>query len=123
MIHLFLRNFNIASLEYDTVLQSPFMLVFFTSIGISSSISALKKGGRLLITFWLLSGVMTFMQTVIGVSIAKLTKIHHLYGVLGGSVSMSGGHGSAAAFGSTVENLGLIGSSTVALSSATFGIF
>lgn len=58
---------------------------------------------------------MTFMQTVIGVGVAKVTNIHPLYGVLAGSVSMSGGHGSAGAFGKTVEQLGVMGASTMAL--------
>lgn len=98
------------------------MIIFFTTIGIDSSIAALKKGGKLLVIFWLLSGVMTFMQTVIGVGVAKVTNIHPLYGVLAGSVSMSGGHGSAGAFGKTVEQLGVMGASTMALSSATFGL-
>lgn len=45
-----------------------------------------------------------------------------LYGALAGAVSMSGGHGSTGAFGKTVEQLGVIGASTMALSSATFGL-
>ena len=122
IIHLLIREARIGTIKYDTVLQDPFMVVFFTTIGIGSSISALKKGGKLLIIFWVLSGIMTFMQTVIGVGIAKVTNIHPLYGVLAGSVSMSGGHGSAGAFGKTVEQLGVTGASTMALSSATFGL-
>lgn len=122
VIHLIIRQFGIGTLKYDTTLQDPFMVVFFTTIGIGSSIAALKKGGKLLIIFWLLSGVMTFMQTVIGVGVAKVTNIHPLYGVLAGSVSMSGGHGSVGAFGKTVEQLGVMGASTMALSSATFGL-
>lgn len=122
VIHLILRQTRIGTLNYDTILQDPFMIIFFTTIGIGSSIAALKKGGKLLVIFWLLSGVMTFMQTVIGVGVAKVTNIHPLYGVLAGSVSMSGGHGSAGAFGKTVEQLGVMGASTMALSSATFGL-
>ncbi|MGL5279589.1 MAG: sodium/glutamate symporter [Cetobacterium sp.] len=122
IIHLIIRQLGIGTIKYDTTLQDPFMVVFFTTIGIGSSIAALKKGGKLLVIFWLLSGVMTFMQTVIGVGVAKVTNIHPLYGVLAGSVSMSGGHGSAGAFGKTVEQLGVMGASTMALSSATFGL-
>lgn len=122
VIHLCLRQLRIGTIKYDTILQDPFMVVFFTTIGIGSSVAALKKGGKLLIIFWLLSGVMTFMQTIIGVGIAKATNINPLYGVLAGSVSMSGGHGSAGAFGKTVEQLGVMGASTMALSSATFGL-
>ena len=122
VIHLILREMGVGSIEYNTTLQTPFMVAFFTTIGIGSSIGALKKGGKLLIIFWLLSGVMTLMQTVIGVSVAKVTNINPLYGVLAGSVSMSGGHGAAGAFGSTVEAMGITGASTMALSSATFGL-
>lgn len=122
VIHLIIKQLGIGTIKYDTTLQDPFMVVFFTTIGIGSSIAALKKGGKLLVIFWLLSGIMTFMQTVIGVGVAKITNIHPLYGVLAGSVSMSGGHGSAGAFGKTVEQLGVMGASTMALSSATFGL-
>lgn len=122
VIHLIIRQLGIGTIKYDTTLQDPFMVVFFTTIGIGLSIAALKKGGKLLVIFWLLSGIMTFMQTVIGVGVAKITNIHPLYGVLAGSVSMSGGHGSAGAFGKTVEQLGVMGASTMALSSATFGL-
>lgn len=121
-IHLVLKSSDIGSIEYNTTLLTPFMVVFFTIIGLGSSVKALKQGGKLLIIFWLLSGFMTFMQTVIGVSVAKLTGLNELLGVLAGSVSMSGGHGSAAAFGKTVEELGVSGGLTVALSSATFGL-
>lgn len=122
LIHLLMRTIHIGSITYDTTLQTPFMVVFFTTIGLGSSIEGLKKGGKLLIIFWLLSGVMTFMQTVIGVGVAKATGINPLLGVLAGSVSMSGGHGSAGAFGQTVEGLGVTGALTVALSAATFGL-
>lgn len=122
IIHLLMRVSHTGSIAYDTALLTPFMVVFFTTIGLGSSIEALKRGGKLLIIFWLLSGVMTFMQTVIGVALAKITDIHPLFGVLAGSVSMSGGHGSAGAFGKTVEELGVTGGLTAALSAATFGL-
>ena len=122
LVHLIMRVCHIGSISYDTTLQTPFMVVFFTTIGLGSSIAGLKKGGKLLVVFWILSGIMTFMQTVIGVSLAKVTGINPLLGVMAGSVSMSGGHGSAGAFGQTIEELGVTGGLTVALSAATFGL-
>lgn len=122
LLHLFIRVLNLGSISYNTTLQTPFMLVFFTTIGLASSVEALKKGGKLLVIFWILSGIMTLMQTVIGVSIAKASGISPLLGVLAGSASMSGGHGSATAFGQTVESLGVTGALAMALSSATFGL-
>lgn len=122
LVHLIMRVCHVGSISYDTTLQTPFMVVFFTTIGLGSSIAGLKKGGKLLVIFWILSGIMTFMQTVIGVSLAKVTGINPLLGVMAGSVSMSGGHGSAGAFGQTIEELGVTGGLTVALSAATFGL-
>ena len=122
VVHLLGRVMHIGSISYNTTLQTPFMVVFFTTIGLGSSIAGLKKGGKLLVIFWILSGIMTLMQTVIGVSLAKVTGINPLLGVMAGSVSMSGGHGSAGAFGQTIEELGVTGGLTVALSSATFGL-
>lgn len=122
LVHLIMRVCHVGSISYDTTLQTPFMVVFFTTIGLGSSIAGLKKGGKLLVVFWILSGIMTFMQTVIGVSLAKVTGINPLLGVMAGSVSMSGGHGSAGAFGQTIEELGVTGGLTVALSAATFGL-
>ena len=122
VVHLLGRVMHIGSISYNTTLQTPFMVVFFTTIGLGSSIAGLKKGGKLLVIFWILSGIMTLMQTVIGVSLAKVTGINPLLGVMAGSASMSGGHGSAGAFGQTIEELGVTGGLTVALSSATFGL-
>ncbi len=122
LIHLLLRTSDVAHIKYDNTLQSPFMLLFFTTIGLSSSIEGLKKGGKLLIIFWLMSGFMTLMQTVIGVSFSKMLGLDPLFGVLTGSASMSGGHGAAGAFGQTIEDMGVTGSLTVALSAATFGL-
>ena len=47
VIHLIIRQLGIGTIKYDTTLQDPFMVVFFTTIGIGSSIAALKKGGKL----------------------------------------------------------------------------
>lgn len=122
VLHLILRESGIGTLDFNTTLQTPFMVLFFTTIGLGSSVEALKKGGKLLVFFWLASGFMTFMQTVIGVSLAKLTGVNPLIGVLAGSVTMSGGHGSGAAFGKTIESLGVTGALSAAMASATFGL-
>lgn len=122
LVHLVMRVGNIGAVEFNTTLLNPFMIVFFATIGLGSSVEGLKKGGKLLFFFWLLASFMTIMQTTIGVSIAKATGINPLFGVLAGSVSMTGGHGTAGAFGQTVEALGVSSGLSVALASATFGL-
>lgn len=121
-LHLVLRESGLGALDFNTTLQTPFMVLFFTTIGLASSVEALKRGGKLLVFFWLASGFMTLMQTVIGVSLAEVTGINPLIGVIAGSVTMSGGHGSGAAFGKTIEGLGVSGALSAAMASATFGL-
>lgn len=51
--------------SFDSMYQSPFMLAFFTTVGLGASISLLKKGGMLLIVYWLIAGIISAFQNVI----------------------------------------------------------
>lgn len=119
---LILKQTHIITITMDTTFQSPFMLVFFTTIGLGGSFSLLKKGGKPLIIYWILCGILAVSQNLIGVYMAKFVNLHPLLGILMGAVAMEGGHGAAAAFGPEVEKLGVSGATTVALAAATFGL-
>lgn len=122
IVALMLKQGNIMAIKMDTVFQSPFMIAFFTTVGLGGSFGLLKKGGVPLIIYWLLCGILAVSQNIIGVVFAKLTGIHPILGVLAGAVAMEGGHGAAAAFGKTAESMGVTGASTVAIAAATFGL-
>ncbi|MBF8982517.1 hypothetical protein IZY60_03095 [Lutibacter sp. B2] len=122
ILALILKQNNIMSMKMDTTFQSPFMIAFFTTVGLGASFGLVKKGRLPLIFYWLLCGILSIMQNVIGVVFAKLTGISPLLGLMVGAVSMEGGHGGAAAFGPTVESLGIEGATTVAIAAATFGL-
>lgn len=122
IMNLIIKQSTGLNINMDTTFQSPFMIVFFTTVGLGGSLSLVKKGGIPLIIYWFLCGGMAVLQNIIGVSVAKLVGIHPLLGVMAGAVSMEGGHGAAAAFGPTVEEMGVAGAKTVALASATFGL-
>ncbi|MEW9095038.1 MAG: sodium/glutamate symporter [Clostridiaceae bacterium] len=122
VIALFLKQSNVITISMDTTFQSPFMIVFFTTVGLGGSFALVKKGGKLVLIYWLLSSILAVAQNVIGVGMAKLVGIHPLLGVMMGAVSMEGGHGAAAAFGPTAESLGVAGATTVAVAAATFGL-
>ncbi|MBZ9623281.1 sodium/glutamate symporter [Clostridium sp. FP2] len=122
ILALILKQSGIITISMDTTFQSPFMIAFFTTIGLGASLKLLKKGGKWLIIYWLLCGVLAISQNVIGVVFAKITGIHPMFGIMAGSVSMEGGHGAAAAFGKTAEAMGIAGSTTVAIAAATFGL-
>ena len=50
---------------------------------------------------------MAICQNIIGVSLAKLLNIKPLLGLTAGSMSMEGGHGNAAAYGKTLQDMGV----------------
>jgi len=117
-----LMKTNIIGFKMDTTLQSIFMICFFTTVGLGGSFKLLKKGGIVLIVYWALSAVLSITQNIIGVTLAKITGIHPVLGVMAGAVSLVGGHGAAASFGATAEQLGVSGATAVAVAAATFGL-
>ena len=117
-----LKSFDILEITLDTSLQSIFMITFFTTIGLGASFKLIKLGGKLLIIYWLACGFLALMQNVIGVSLARLMDIHPLLGVMAGAVSMERGHGGAAAYGETIEGLGVASAVTIGMAAATVGL-
>ena len=62
-------------------------------------------------------------QNVIGISMAKLMGLDPLIGLLGASISLSGGHGTGAAWGKVfAERHGLAAATEIAIACATFGL-
>ncbi|EGQ24039.1 MULTISPECIES: sodium/glutamate symporter [Sporosarcina] len=119
---LVLKTTGIVEITLDTSLQSLFMIAFFTTVGLGASFKLIKLGGKLLVIYLLLCGVTVFLQNVIGVSFAQLFGIDPLLGVMAGAVSMNGGHGGAAAYGQTIENLGVSSALTIGMAAATLGL-
>ena len=106
----------------DTRAMPKFMSFFFTAIGLSVSFSLIKKGGKLLLKYWLLCGILAFCQNTLTVILSKVCNIHPLLALMCGTISMEGGHGYAAAFGATIESLGINSASSVGIASATIGL-
>ena len=119
---LVLKTTGIVEITLDTSLQSLFMIAFFTTVGLGASFKLIKLGGKLLVIYLLLCGVTVFLQNVIGVSFAQLFGIDPLLGVMAGAVSMNGGHGGAAAYGQTIEGLGISSALTIGMAAATLGL-
>lgn len=122
IIIFILKTSDVMNIEMDTTLQSPFMIAFFTTIGLGASFSLIKKGGKLLIIYWILCGGLAIFQNIIGILGARITNINPLIGIMCGAVSMEGGHAAAASFGATIEGLGVNGAITIGMAAATFGV-
>lgn len=110
------------NLKFDTSMQSLCMVLFFTTIGISASLSLLKKGGVQVVLFLLMATVFCFLQNFAGMGIASLFGVNPLLGVIAGSVTLVGGPATGLAFAPLFENAGVTGASTIAITAATIGI-
>ena len=113
---------NSFAFNFDTYFQSPFMLAFFTTVGLGASIQLLKKGGKLLIIYWLISGIISVFQNVIGIGVSKVVGLEAPYGLLASAISMIGGHGAAGSYGQTFKDLGFMAGPEVGAAAATFGL-
>ena len=109
IIHLILKANGIATFEMDGTLKNPFMMVFFTTIGLSANLATLKKGGKGFVIFLVISTVLVLGQNVIGSGLAKILGQDARLGLLCGSITMVGGHGTAGAWGPDFEAAGLVG--------------
>lgn len=113
---------DVVHIKFDNALMPFFMLVFFTTVGLGASFRLVKLGGKLLVIYWLACGVLALVQNLIGVSLSAAFGLDPLLGVLAGAVSMEGGHGAAATFGKTIEELGVANAMPVGLAAATMGL-
>ncbi|MDR1514768.1 MAG: sodium/glutamate symporter [Synergistaceae bacterium] len=110
-------------LRFDMTLQSVFMIAFFTSIGMGASIKLLKEGGSKLITFLVVASVLLVLQNLVSWGLSLAMGINPLIGLLAGSITMSGGHGTGATFANYFsETFNLYGAMEVAMAAATFGL-
>ena len=99
------------------------MLIFFTSIGLSADFSRLKAGGLPLVIFTAVVGAFIIVQNFVGVGLAKILDLNPLIGLITGSITLTGGHGTAGAWGPDFENkFGLVGATGLGMASATFGL-
>ena len=118
-----LYKVNGTSFTFEKSLQTSMMLVFFSSIGLSANFSRLIKGGKPLVIFLFAAGILIVCQNVIGILGTQLLGIDPAYGLLAGSVTLTGGHGTGAAWAETfTKEFNLPAATEIAMACATFGL-
>ena len=122
LITLILYGWFHVVVSFDGTLKDVFMLAFFTSVGFQSDLKVLKQGGKLLIIMLTLLVAIIAMQNLMPVGITMFMGVDPLIGMASGSISMTGGHGTAAGFASVLEGMGLHGAGTIGMAAATFGL-
>ena len=110
------------SFSFVTTLQGQLMIMFFVTAGFASNLGLIKKGGKVFLILWILSGILALVQNVIGIGVARVLNIEYAYAIMASSVSMIGGHGAAAAYGHTLYEMGFENAPLVGASAATFGL-
>ncbi len=116
-------HFNGVDIEFSLPLQDTFMLMFFATVGLAASYTQLVKGGAKVFIFLGVASVFIVLQNILGVSLATLLGLEPLMGLIAGSITLSGGHGTGAAWSQTFENVyGMHNVLEVAMASATFGL-
>src|SRR5262245_13175925 len=109
-------------LQFGSKITDFMLLVFFTSIGLSAKLSALKAGGKPLVLLCAATVLLIVAQNLAGIGVALGFGANPFYGLLVGSISFVGGPGTAAAWAKEAEAAGLKGASEVAVAGATLAV-
>ncbi len=110
-------------ISFDMANRDMLLIVFFTTIGLSSRIDVLRQGGRSLVILLVLAVGYLFIQNLVGIGLASVAGKPPALGLLTGSVSLSGGHGTAIAWAHTfTREYGVAYAMEIGLACATFGL-
>lgn len=121
----FIMTYNgVWEIEFDTSLQSFWMIIFFTSVAFNASVDTLRRGGPMVGKFLLVASLLIVCQNLVavGLSTSGLIDVNPFIALMTGSVSMTGGHGTAGGIAPQVEAAGIQGAEAVAYAAATFGL-
>jgi ESS family glutamate:Na+ symporter len=122
LVLLACRPWNVTPVRFDTALQQPLMIAFFTAIGFNASTSLLRVGGRQIVLLLGLATALAVVQNVVGIVLAKAFGLPPLFGVITGSVTLTGGPATGMAFAPLFSQAGVPGAPSVALANAMAGI-
>jgi len=110
-------------LSFNLALKDTLLLMFFTTVGLAADARMLAKGGVKLVVFLAISAVLIVAQNAVGLGIAFALDLHPVVGLLAGSVTLVGGHGTGAAYaGRLGETMNLQGAMELAMACATAGL-
>ncbi|USD67413.1 sodium/glutamate symporter [Vibrio sp. SCSIO 43136] len=115
--------FTSIELEFDLTARDALLVYFFTTIGINASLQDLFKGGRPLILLLCVTIGYMVVQNLTGIGIASAFGLDPVSGLLSGSVSLIGGHGTAIAWAPRfAEEYNVASAMEIGIASATFGL-
>jgi len=117
-----LLHLNGITVNFNLPLQDTFMLLFFSTIGLSANFKLLAQGGSKVFVFLGIATLYIIIQNGVGVSLASLLGLDPLLGLIAGSITLSGGHGTGAAWAQTFNDDYGLHTLEFAMAAATFGL-
>lgn len=116
-------HFNGYDIIFKLSIKDTLMQMFFATIGLAASYKLLIQGGARLFMFLGLATVFIFLQNLVGVSLSTLLGLDPLLGLIIGSITLTGGHGTGAAWAHTfAADYGISNTLELSMASATFGL-
>lgn len=110
-------------LEYDLYVRDILLIYFFTAIGLNARFSQLLVGGKPLLLLLILTLIYLVLQDAVGFLMAGAIGQPSGMGILVGSASLAGGHGTAIAWAPTIaETQGIENAMEVGVAAATMGL-
>lgn len=84
--------------EFDQTIKPVLLLLFFAGVGMSADLRQLKRGGKALAIFLLVLFPYILVQNAVGIAGTWLLDLHPIFGLVSGSITLVGGHGTGAAY-------------------------
>jgi ESS family glutamate:Na+ symporter len=119
---LIARRFDLASVSLDTSLQPALMTAFFTSIGMSASLSLLRAGSGQALLFLLVASAFAIVQSLVGIAVAVAFGEPPLLGVMMSTPALAGGPATALAFAPQFAAAGVPAAESLGIAAAMAGI-
>lgn len=115
--------FSGVKVDFDLTARDILLVYFFTVIGINAHIGDLARGGRPLAVLLVVTVAFMLTENLVGVSAARLLGLQPSIGLLAGSISMTGGHGTAIAWAPVIgDSRGVANAMEIGLVCATMGL-
>ena len=107
---------------FDNELRNFFLLAFFCTTGMLINLNELLEGGKMLLKLVIVLFLFLVLQNVVGIASAMLLGTRLIDGLIIGTITLAGGHGTAISWGTHLEQLGYTDALDIGLIGATLGL-
>ncbi|MGF1731351.1 MULTISPECIES: sodium/glutamate symporter [Photobacterium] len=108
--------------SFKLSIKDTLMQMFFATVGLAASFKLLAKGGSRVFLFLGIATLYITIQNAVGVSLSSLLGLDPLLGLIVGSITLSGGHGTGAAWSQTFADSFGLHTLELSMAAATFGL-